>query len=88
MRRVSGAEDSLFDLDIQPSRRDAVYHASRGVDRTPVSSFVSQESSRHVRDVINRKTFFTAHLRPSRTRGRDARPLAFGGVPTRIEPEP
>lgn len=65
MRRVSGADDDDAEFSstrtFNRSDADAVYYASRGVDRTPVSSFVSQESSRHVRDVINRKkTFFTA----------------------------
>jgi len=65
VRRVSGADDDDAEFSstrtFNRSDADAVYYASRGVDRTPVSSFVSQESSRHVRDVINRKkTFFTA----------------------------
>lgn len=65
MRRVSGADEDDAEFSstrtFNRSDADAVYYASRGVDRTPVSSFVSQESSRHVRDVINRKkTFFTA----------------------------
>lgn len=79
MRRVSGADDDDAEFSstrtFNRSDADAVYYASRGVDRTPVSSFVSQESSRHVRDVINRKkTFFTARRFVDVTRRGDESP--------------
>ena len=97
MRRVSDAEDSTRTFN----RSDAtpcIQHLGGWI--VPQSRALSrkQESSRRVRDVINRKKNFFYRSPPSRARRRRAPPgdatapvisgCAFSGVPTRVEPEP